>query len=103
MSFSVEVSITPAAEIARKILNNVDEILDVYFAKKKTLDEIGWCSSYMLDKGIFELRYLIEFLWLNISPNHKLCKKQGENFQFLPFFYVIVFTVNQCYSIFREG
>ena len=80
MSFSVEVSITPAAEIARKILNNVDEILDVYFAKKKTLDEIGWCSSYMLDKGIFELRYLIEFLWLNISPNHKLLQETRRKF-----------------------
>ena len=71
MSFSVEVSITPAAEIARKILNNVDEILDVYFAKKKTLHEIGWCSSYMLDKGIFDLRYFIEFSGLNIPPNRK--------------------------------
>ena len=35
MSFSVEVSITPAAEIARKILNNVDEILDVFLQKRR--------------------------------------------------------------------
>ena len=56
MTFSVELSITLTAEISHKILNNVDEVLDVYFAKKKTLHEIGWCCSYMLNKknfGIF--------------------------------------------------
>ena len=41
MAFSVELSITPTVEIAHKILNNVDEVLDVYFAKKKTLHETG--------------------------------------------------------------
>ena len=54
MTFTVELSRTPTVEIAHKILNNVDEVLDVYFAKKKTLHEIGWCSSYMLDKRISE-------------------------------------------------
>ena len=54
MAFSVELSITPTVEIAHKILNNVDEVLDVYFAKKKTLHETGWWSSYMLDKIISE-------------------------------------------------
>ena len=54
MAFSVELSITPTVEIAHKILNNVDEVLDVYFAKKKTLHETGWWSSYMLNKIISE-------------------------------------------------
>ena len=53
MTFSVELSITLTAEISHKILNNVDEVLDVYFAKKKTLHEIGWCCSYMLNKMNF--------------------------------------------------
>ena len=54
MAFSVELSITPTVEISHKILNNVDENLDVYFAKKKTLDETGLWSSYTLDKRISE-------------------------------------------------
>ena len=54
MAFSVELSITPTVEIAHKILNNADEVLDVYFAKKKTLHETGWWSSYMLNKRISE-------------------------------------------------
>ena len=52
MTLSVELGISPTAEIAHKILNNADEVLDVYFAKEKTLHEIGWCSSYMLDRRI---------------------------------------------------
>ena len=35
MTFSVELSITLTAEISHKILNNVDEVLDVYFAKRR--------------------------------------------------------------------
>ena len=80
MTFSVELSITPTAEIARKILNGIDGIADVYFAKKKTFHQIGLCSSYMLDKRILESRYLTEYSWLNISPNRRLYRKQGENF-----------------------
>lgn len=35
MTFSVWLSITPTAEIARKILTNVHEILDVHFQKRR--------------------------------------------------------------------
>ena len=41
MNLSVELSITSTKEIARKLLNNVDQVLDVHFIKKKTLYEIG--------------------------------------------------------------
>ena len=41
MNLSVELSITSTKEIARKLLNNVDQVLDVHFTKKKTLYEIG--------------------------------------------------------------
>ena len=52
MTFSLEVAVTPTAEIARKILRNVDEVVDAYFAKTKILCEIAWCSSYILDKRV---------------------------------------------------
>ena len=41
MNLSVELSITSTKEIARKLLNNADQVLDVHFIKKKTLYEIG--------------------------------------------------------------
>ena len=46
MALSVELVVTPTAEIANNLLKNVDE----YFAKTKILREIGWCSNYTLDK-----------------------------------------------------
>ena len=85
MNLSVELSITSTKEIARKLLNNVDQVLDVHFTKKKTLYEIGWCSNYMLDKRYLESCYLIEFTQLNIYPTHRLFNKESENFQFLTF------------------
>ena len=83
----------------------VDSILDEHFAKRKTLHEIGWCSSYMIDKRVLNLKkfyekykncldkmscmasksYLFEFSWPNISPNCKLYKKEGEKSTLAPF------------------
>ena len=37
MTFSVELYTPPSSEFARKLLFNIDAILDVYFAKKKIL------------------------------------------------------------------
>ena len=76
--------------------------MDEYFAKRKTLHEIGWCSSYMIDKRVLNLKefyekyeksldkmqsksYLIESSWLNISSNRKLYKKEGEKSALVPF------------------
>ena len=95
MTFSVELVATPTAEIARNILKNVDEVVDVYFTKTKILDEIGWCSSYMLDKE-FHLVYLTELSWLNILPNCKIHKKLGEQYDLFFFIYVLVSVVNRC-------
>ena len=41
-TFSAELSVTATAEIAWKILTNVDTILGDHFAKKKALHEISW-------------------------------------------------------------
>ena len=41
-TFSAELSVTATAEIAWKILTNVDKILGDHFAKKKALHEISW-------------------------------------------------------------
>ena len=38
ITLSVELGITPTTEIAHKILNNVDEVLDVYFVFCKKED-----------------------------------------------------------------
>ena len=75
----------PTAKIACKIRNNVDKIVDVYFAKTKILREIGWCSSYMLDKRICQSVYLVELSWLNILLNRRMYKKPGKQYNFVPF------------------
>ena len=73
--------------------------------KKKILHEIGWYSSYLLDKRVLNSKesyeksnksldelsrmvsesYLIEFSWLNISPNHKMFKREGQKYELTPF------------------
>ena len=102
ITLSVELTIVPTNEIANQLLFTVDSILDEYFAKRKTLHEIGWCSSYMIDKRVVNLKefyekyetsldkmqsksYLIESSWLNISSNRKLYKKEGEKSALVPF------------------
>ena len=59
MALSVELVVTPTAEIANNLLKNVDEVVDEYFAETKILREIGWCAHYTLDKR-FRSVYLIE-------------------------------------------
>ena len=55
-------------EISKKVIFNIDSILDVHFAQKNILFEIGWCSSYMTDKRkIASVKNLVEFSWVNVS------------------------------------
>ena len=58
MTLSVELNKTDL-EISTKLIFNTDSILDVHFGQKKTLFEIGWCSTYMIDKR------KIASAWLN--------------------------------------
>ena len=105
MTFSVELYTPPSSEFASKLLFNIYAILDEYFAKKKILHEIRCCSSYLLDKRVLNLKeyfeksnksldellqtvsksYLIEFSWLNISPNCKMFKRVGQKYELTPF------------------
>ena len=105
MTFSVELYTLPNSEFASKLLFNIDAILDVYFTKKCILHKIGWCSSYLLDERVLNSKeyyeksnkslddlsqsvsksYLIEFSRLNISPNHKMFKKEGPKYEPAPF------------------
>ena len=86
MALSVELVVTPTAEIANNLLKNVDE----YFAKTKILREIGWCSNYTLDKRFCSV-YLIELTWFNVSPNRRIYKNPGKHligeqqYDFVPF------------------
>ena len=50
VALSVELVVTPTAEIANNLIKNVDEVVDEYFAETKILREIGWCANYTLDK-----------------------------------------------------
>ena len=101
----------------------VDSILDEHFAKRKTLHEIGWCSSYMIDKRVLNLKkfyekykksldkmscmasksYLIEFSWLKISPNRKLYKKKAKSLPLFLYHYANVLAVNRCSNFFEVG
>ena len=60
MTFSVELYTPPSSELAIKLLFNIDAILDVYFAKKEILHEIGWCSSFLLDKRVLNSKEYCE-------------------------------------------
>ena len=97
MTFSVELYTLLSSEF--------DAILDVYFAKENILHEIGWCSSYLLDKRVLNSKeyyeksnksldellqtvsksYLIEFSWLSISPNRKMFKRECQKYELVPF------------------
>ena len=41
VTFCVELYAPPSSEFASKLLFNIDAILDVYFAKRKNLHEMG--------------------------------------------------------------
>ena len=73
-------------EISKKLIFNIDLILDVYFDQKKALFEISWCSSYMIDKRkIASEKNLDEFCWVNVSPNRRVYEKEGEKNSLIPF------------------
>ena len=48
-------------EISKKLIFNIDLILDVYFDQKKALFEISWCSRYIIDKR----KIVSEKTWMN--------------------------------------
>ena len=80
-------------EISKKLIFNVDSILDVYFCQKKTLFEIGWCPSYMIDKRkISSEKNLVEFSWMNVSPNRSVYKKEGEKYS------LTLFSLCNCFN-----
>ena len=61
MKFSVELNKIDL-EISKKLMFNIDSILDVHFGQKKTLYEIGWCSIYIFAKRKnASERYLVEY------------------------------------------
>ena len=73
-------------ETLEKLIFNIDSILDVHFGQKKTLFEIGWCSSYKIDKRkITSEKYLVEFSWLTNSPNRRVYEKEGEKYSMIHF------------------
>ena len=80
MTFSVELSVSPTRAIAKVLLNTIEET----FTKEENLYKIGWCSSYMIDKR-YHRAYLVEFAWLNTSPNCKVYVKEGEKQKIIPF------------------
>ena len=87
MTFSVELSVSPTRAIAKVLLNTIEET----FTKEENLYKIGWCSSDMIDKRYYRV-YLIEFAWLNISPNRKVYVKKDEKQK------IILFSLCSCFS-----
>ena len=63
MAFSMELQVRPIEIVARKLL----DVLEGNFAKLKILREIGWCSSYPIDKR-YQQGCLIELAWFSILP-----------------------------------
>ena len=90
MSPSVELSVTPTKAIAKILLNTTEGI----FAKQEMLYKIGWCSTYTMDKR-YDRTYLVEFAWLNISPNRRMYVKEGEKQEIVPFSLCSCFSCNQ--------
>ena len=86
MSPSVELSVTPTKAIAKILLNTTEGI----FAKQEMLYKIGWCSTYTMDKR-YDRTYLVEFAWLNISPNRRMYVKEGEKQEIVPFSFMFLF------------
>ena len=57
-------------KIAKKLLSNIDLLMDEHFFKKNGLRELGWCSKYLLyqrsvnyhkDKKEFKKTEIVEF------------------------------------------
>ena len=71
-------SLTMTETIARKLLKWADWLMDEHFFQKNGLKELRWCTNYMLDrksvnyhedKQVFKKTEIVEFYWLNNSPN----------------------------------
>ena len=71
-------SLTMTETIARKLLKLADWLMDEHFFQKNGLRELGWCRNDMLDrrsvnyhedKQVFKKTEIVEFCWLNNSPN----------------------------------
>ena len=71
-------SLTMTETIARKLLKWADWLMDKHFFQKNGLKELRWCTNYMLDrksvnyhedKQVFKKTEIVEFYWLNNSPN----------------------------------
>ena len=86
MTFSFELSVSPTRAIAKVLLNTIEET----FAKEENLYTIGWYSSYMIDQR-YDRAYLIEFAWLNISPNRKVYVKEDKDQK------IILFSLCSCF------
>ena len=65
-------------KIAKDLLLKIDWLMDEYFFQENGLQEIGWCSKYLLDqrssnyykkKQVFKKTEIEEFYWFNSSPN----------------------------------
>ena len=87
MTFSFDLSVSPTRAIAKVLLNTIEET----FAKEENLYTIGWYSSYMIDQR-YDRAYLIEFAWLNISPNRKVYVKEDKDQK------IILFSLCSCFS-----
>ena len=85
MTVSIKLNKTDL-EISKKLIFNIDSILDMYFGQKKALFKIGWCLSYMIDKRkTASEKNLVEFSWVNVSPNRRVYEKEGEKYSLIPF------------------
>ena len=71
-------SLTMTETIARKLLKLADWLMDEHFFQKNGLREQSWCRNDMLDrrsvnyhedKQVFKKTEIVEFYWLNNSPN----------------------------------
>ena len=79
ITYSVELSVSPTRAITKVLLDMIVET----FAKEENLYDIGWCSSYIIDKR-YDRAYLIEIAWLNMSPNRKVYVKESEKQKIIP-------------------
>ena len=73
---------------------NFSYTIEGIFAKQEILYKIGWCSSYTMGKR-YDRTYLVEFAWLNISPNQKIYVKEGQKQEIVPFSLCSCFSCNQ--------
>ena len=80
--FSLETQKIQSEEIARKLIDLVDDHSKHFFLKKdKNLSQLHWCAKYMLHSDLrpnsiaFNVRNtkIIEFVWFKNIFRHKIC------------------------------